>query len=93
MKKTTLLLEVYALELQMCASQRNFKRLKVPPTAPSTLLLLPLHHAGCRPACNAFRVWLQGTASFASLIASVVRPRPLCPRSQLLNATHCNTAQ
>jgi hypothetical protein len=29
LKKATLLLEVYSVELQMCAAQRNFKRLKV----------------------------------------------------------------
>lgn len=31
LKKATLLLEVYSVELQMCAAQRNYKRLKVCP--------------------------------------------------------------
>ena len=43
LKKTTLLLEVYSLELQMCAAQRNFKRLKEARAA------LPVH--ACCEAC------------------------------------------
>ena len=71
LKKATLLLEVYSVELQMCAAQRNFKRLKVRLAAgPSAAAVMSADRRGGCVTCDSDVMRGTGAAGSAASLQS-----------------------